>query len=328
MADFLALQRQFAGHLRDPERVPAPAGIEDRRLAVYRELAFNNIAGLLAANFPVLRSLHADAAWHALVRDWYRSHRARTPLFPALGGEFVAWLQPAADRPAWLAELADYEWMATVAGHDPSPLAAQAHDPEGDLLGGRPLLSPRVWPLRYRHAVHRIGLGGRLRSGDAGMPAGTDAGADAAADGCADASPDGGTGRNQDAAIAATRAIDTGIDPAAPLPASLQQPAWLLIVRDRRDRVGFLAANALTLALVEALRQAGGRQRGEAVLDALAARHGIDTAIMRQAGADILAQLRARDIVPGTAMDSGRAANTSDTGKRHPTGGRAASSRG
>lgn len=320
MADFLALQRQFAGHLRDPERVPAPAGIQDRRMAVYRELAFNNIAGLLAANFPILRSLHADAAWHALVRDWYRSHRARTPLFPALGGEFVAWLQPAADRPAWLAELADYEWMATVAGHDPSPLAAQAHDPEGDLLAGRPLLSPRVWPLRYRHAVHRIGLGGRLRSGDAGMPAG--------ADGGADASPDSGSGGSQDPALPASQAINTGIDPAAPLPASLQQPAWLLIVRDRRDRVGFLAANALTLALVEALRQAGGRQRGDAVLDALAARHGIDTAIMRQAGAGILAQLRARDIVPGTAMDSGRAANTSDTGKRHPTGGRAASSRG
>ena len=139
MADFKALQRQFAGHLRDPDRVPAPAGIQDRRMTVYRELAFNNVRvpvenrigeegegfkiamsciDLLAASFPVLRSLYPPAGWQALVRDWYRGHRARTPLFPALPGEFVAWLQQATGRQPWLAELAHYEWMELVAANE------------------------------------------------------------------------------------------------------------------------------------------------------------------------------------------------------------------
>ncbi len=36
------LQRRFAAHLRDPATAPAPEGIEDRRLQVYRELFFDN----------------------------------------------------------------------------------------------------------------------------------------------------------------------------------------------------------------------------------------------------------------------------------------------
>ena len=55
MADFRQRQAAFAAHLRDPEANPAPPGIEARRMAVYRDLFFNNIAGLLAGNFPVIR---------------------------------------------------------------------------------------------------------------------------------------------------------------------------------------------------------------------------------------------------------------------------------
>ena len=36
-------QYEFAAHLRDPENVPAPDGIEDRRMGIYRELFYNNL---------------------------------------------------------------------------------------------------------------------------------------------------------------------------------------------------------------------------------------------------------------------------------------------
>ena len=53
-----ALQKRFAAHLRDPQQQPAPPGIAPARMQVYRELYFNNIQSLLAANFPVIaRSL-------------------------------------------------------------------------------------------------------------------------------------------------------------------------------------------------------------------------------------------------------------------------------
>ena len=47
-------QRAFAAHLRDPSN-PAPPGIEARRMAVYRDLFYNAIEGLLAAQAGVTR---------------------------------------------------------------------------------------------------------------------------------------------------------------------------------------------------------------------------------------------------------------------------------
>jgi hypothetical protein len=46
-------QQQFllSKHIRDPENSPPPPDIEDRRLAIYRDLFYNNIEGLLAGTF-------------------------------------------------------------------------------------------------------------------------------------------------------------------------------------------------------------------------------------------------------------------------------------
>lgn len=159
---FLALQRRFAAHLRDPDAVPAPAGLEDRRVGIYRELFFNNVVQLLAGGFPVLRSMLDETGWRGLVRRWYREYRAHTPLFPELGREFVRWLQDSAEQhkedplPDWYAELAHYEWMEVVAANDETELASLSYDRDGDLLEGRPLVSPLAWLLVYRHPVHRI----------------------------------------------------------------------------------------------------------------------------------------------------------------------------
>ena len=56
-APFQALQYRFAAHLRDPEHQPAPEGLEDRRLKIYRELFYNNVEDFLQTAFPVLRRI-------------------------------------------------------------------------------------------------------------------------------------------------------------------------------------------------------------------------------------------------------------------------------
>lgn len=156
-----AQQTAFAAHLRDPQAHAAPEGIEDRRLQVYRELFYNNIDGLLANNFPVLRALRDDTAWHALVRDFYREHRCQTPLFPQLGREFLRYLETrqsrATDDPPFLLELAHYEWVELALSLDATDLATLAHNRDADLLATVPLPSPLAWPLAYRWPVHRIG---------------------------------------------------------------------------------------------------------------------------------------------------------------------------
>lgn len=158
MAERLREQQfAFAKHLRDPARHPAPPGIEDRRMAIYRDLFFNNIEALLAGNFPVIRQTLGDSAWRALVRAFYAGHRSRTPLFPEVAREFIRFLQdrPPPDDAPWLAELAHYEWveLALQIADDAVP----RHDPAGDLLDGVPLPSPHAWALAYQWPVPRIG---------------------------------------------------------------------------------------------------------------------------------------------------------------------------
>ena len=155
MSTLKARQFAFAAHLRD-ETAPPPPGIEARRLAVYRELFFNTIENLLASNFPVIKKTLGQTDWLQKVGKFHRQYRAQTPLFTRIGCEFIDFLQQQPQDPAapWLAELAHYEWMELKAQIDDTPVPA--HDCDGDLLQGLPLLSPQVWPLAYQWPVEKI----------------------------------------------------------------------------------------------------------------------------------------------------------------------------
>ena len=160
MAEVLRDQQyRLASHLRDPDSNPPPPGLEERRLSIYRELFFNNIEGLLAGNFPVIRKTLGEPRWRALARDFYARHRSQTPLFAEIGREFIRFLQDRAATdvpdPGWLAEMAHYEWveLALQIADDALP----THDAGGDLLAGVPVLSPFAWPLAYAWPVQHIG---------------------------------------------------------------------------------------------------------------------------------------------------------------------------
>lgn len=247
-APLAEVQFALSRHLRAPDAAPAPDDIEPRRLAVYRELLYNNVEGFLAGYYPVLRRITPDARWHALVRDWYASHRARTPLFPRLPREFLDWLEQrplAPDDPPFLRELARYEWAEAALAIDPREIDPAGVDPAGDLLDGIPVASPLLWPLAFAWPVHRVG-------------------------------PD--------------------YQPDAPPP----EPTYLVVFRDRADDVRFLELNAVSARLLE-LVLAGGDATGRALLLTIAAelRHP-DPATVVAAGAAVLADLRARDILLGT----------------------------
>ncbi|MGJ7549961.1 HvfC family RiPP maturation protein [Pseudomonas alloputida] len=156
MADSLREQQlRMAGHIRDPQANPPPPGIEARRLAVYRQLFFGNLQSLLAGSFPVLHASLAAEHWQALCEDFYAHHRCHTPLFTEVGGEWVEYLQGRTGQPEWVAELAHYEWIETALLL--SDAAEPAHDPEGDLLEGVPVLSSLAVPLAYAWPVSHIG---------------------------------------------------------------------------------------------------------------------------------------------------------------------------
>ena len=129
-------------------------------MKVYRELFFNNIDGMLAANFPVIRRIFGDDDWHALVRAFYRDHRSRTPLFTELPREFLRYLETRdVDRRSAVAARTGALRMgrACAADQRSRPATTSRTIPTVICLSGRPLPSPLAWPLAYAWPVHRIG---------------------------------------------------------------------------------------------------------------------------------------------------------------------------
>jgi hypothetical protein len=159
--EFIRRQHEFADHIRHPQRSPRPVDVEERRMAIYNELFFNNVESFLASSYPVLHRITPGHRWQSMVRDFYATHACRTPLFSRLAEEFLTYLRQERDGadedPAFLYELAHYEWVELAltlsdADQHPPPL-----DPNGDLLKGHPVISPLAWHFNYRYPVHRIG---------------------------------------------------------------------------------------------------------------------------------------------------------------------------
>ncbi|MEO6169943.1 MAG: putative DNA-binding domain-containing protein [Lysobacter sp.] len=261
-------QRALAEYIRDPDHAPAPAGIEARRLTVYRELFFNNLQSMLGGNFPVIHRILSTAAagehWSPLIRDFYREHRSGTPLFTELPREFLRYLHHRAEEgrgdPPWLPELAHYEWVElalqiseNVADAPPVPSAAvqpaaiqpaargsaalESAAPEPEIpaharWNGQTLrLSPLAWPFAYRWPVHQL-------------------------------APDH--------------------QPAAPP----VEPTCLLLQRDADGAVQFQQLSALTFALLDRIEQAPGLH-ARRLLEQLAVETGATcaTAFIEQGGA-------------------------------------------
>ena len=163
MADLPEFQRkqyEFAAHIRDPGKNAPPPGIEDRRMAIYRDLFFNNLQNLLGSTFPVLKKLSGKERWRELIREFMAHHQAQTPYFLEIPKEFLAFLEqehtPQADDFPFLLELAHYEWVELALSVSADSNDMTGIDPDGDLLDGVPVISVLAWPLAYQFPVHRI----------------------------------------------------------------------------------------------------------------------------------------------------------------------------
>lgn len=155
---FRSKQNEFAAYIRDPENNPVPADVKEQRMAMYRELFFNNIEGFLSGNFPVLRKILDDQQWYALAQDFYAKHPCQSPHFSEIPEEFLAYLQNerngSGDLPFML-ELAHYEWVEMALSIAKEEVAATNQDLD-NLLNRNIALSTLAWPLAYQYPVHKI----------------------------------------------------------------------------------------------------------------------------------------------------------------------------
>ncbi|PKM22197.1 MAG: DUF2063 domain-containing protein [Gammaproteobacteria bacterium HGW-Gammaproteobacteria-14] len=159
MSALLDSQRRFSAHLRDPDNHAAPEGIEDRRLAIYRDLFWRNIEGFLSAGFPVLRSLLNEDDWHYLVRRFFADHRCDSGYFVDIPEQFLNWLSEGfrdQERyPPFLLELAYYEWLelALEVSTEEIPLLPNS---QGDVWEGCLVVSPLCALMAAQWPVHQI----------------------------------------------------------------------------------------------------------------------------------------------------------------------------
>ena len=157
--DFQRFQRAFARHARAPWQTPRPAGVEARAMGVYNELLFNNLRSFLDACFPVCRELLGERGWTRLCRTFYRDWPQRTPWFREIPRNFVSYLQEGEIRqplPAWLGDLAHYEWVELAVDTDPATVPLPAPSPAAPLLSAPLRLNPTLRNLAYAWPVQAI----------------------------------------------------------------------------------------------------------------------------------------------------------------------------
>lgn len=150
---FQATQNAFMQHIRDPENNAFP-DIEDRRLAIYRELFFNNVEGFVSSAFPVLHSLYSEDDWLVLVRNFFSQHDCKSPYFLQISEEFMAFLSNEYQRtdadPEYMLELAHYEWVElalSIADQDPN-------EGQIDDIQTQPMyFSSLAWRVSYAYPV-------------------------------------------------------------------------------------------------------------------------------------------------------------------------------
>jgi len=153
MLTFQQYQAQFTAHIRNPQANKKPARVVDSRMAVYREIVFNNIFASVSACFPVCRQILGARAWRQLVRGFFAEHGSETPFFREIPAQFLKYLdtQPIAEH---LKQLAHYEWaelhVSTIHAETP-PLSVQTN-----LLNERPILNPAHLLLEYDYPVHML----------------------------------------------------------------------------------------------------------------------------------------------------------------------------
>lgn len=158
---FQNTQFNFTKYLRDPAANKKPENISHERMQVYVELIYNNIEGFLSGSFPVLRSIIPDEKWHALARDFIRTHQAQTPYFLEICQEFLTYLfqteNPIIDEFPFMRALAHYEWVELALDISEEELPPVTNLPD-NIDMHQVSLSPLAMLLFYPWPVHQLSV--------------------------------------------------------------------------------------------------------------------------------------------------------------------------
>lgn len=157
--DFIARQLQFTANIREPGRYPMPSDVSPEGMKLYQELVYRNIHNVISRAFPILKKTQKTQAWDDLIRDFVSKHKSKRPTYYEIPEEFLHYLSYVRRRecdPAWMYELAHYEWLELALELSPLCLSDVPHNYAGNLLNDIPVVSPLAWIHVYQYPVHTI----------------------------------------------------------------------------------------------------------------------------------------------------------------------------
>jgi uncharacterized protein len=135
---FQQYQATFNAHLRNPELQPKPRGTDARRIAIYREIVFNNFLASISACFPVLLSILGKRRFKQLARQCFHDHKFTSPLFADIPKALVDYLQTldlaTHNLPPYTLQLAHYEWVELYLAKLPDAAPASTTEPAASLV--------------------------------------------------------------------------------------------------------------------------------------------------------------------------------------------------
>jgi uncharacterized protein len=169
MNDFKQIQKSLATAIRDPE---IDNDFEQRRIAIYQELIFNNIEGFCANAFPVLKSVTPDKKWAALVRGYMNDFKSDSPFFVDIAEQFLTYLTALSAETAeiteaatnqspsqhWRNELAHYEWVELyISLQDGQQKRVDKLELDRQFSTDALVnINQSAWALAYQYPVHTI----------------------------------------------------------------------------------------------------------------------------------------------------------------------------
>ena len=154
MLDFQHYQLAFTAHIRDPSANKKPGRVQNTRMAIYREIVFNNVFSSVSACFPVCKSMMGARAWRKLVRAFFANHQAASPIFREIPQQFLQYINTKIDLPIYFQSLAHYEWVELAVASLQTDLIKLSKTI--DLLNEKPILAPAHMLLSYDYAVQSI----------------------------------------------------------------------------------------------------------------------------------------------------------------------------
>ena len=154
MLDFQRYQLEFTAHIRNPSAAKKPAKVKVARMAVYREIVFNNLFGSVSACFPVCQAVLGRRAWLKLSKQFFAEHQASTPIFREISQEFLKFTAKNKELPVYFQQLAHYEWVELAVSTQVVDAPNLSKTP--NFLSEKPQLAPAHMMLEYDFPVHKI----------------------------------------------------------------------------------------------------------------------------------------------------------------------------